>query len=106
MVSTGVQSREKSRPHPGLQVPPSFSKCSSNMSRSDSKLCVEELINSVMKRPVIYSLSEADHKDQTKVNLAWREVLKDLEDIFPHEELIRAKLTTLKEIKDKFRNLR
>ncbi len=68
--------------------------------------CIEGLIDAVRARPIIYDLMNKNHKDQTKVNMAWQEVLDDLASTFNPEELARAKLTTVKDIKDKWHGLR
>ena len=70
------------------------------------KECVEELINAIRIRPVIYNKMHKDHKDQMKLTMAWQEVFDTLVGTFNQEELIRAKISTVREIKDKWHSLR
>ena len=71
-----------------------------------AKACVEELISGVQQRPILFDLKHPDHKDQTKVGLAWRDILQSLMDTFTPDELMRSKLSTIKDVKKKYYGLR
>jgi len=52
---------------------------------SQKVACMEELISAVKNRPAIYDLTHQDHKDQSKVLMAWNEVVQVLKDMFSQE---------------------
>ena len=72
----------------------------------DEKVSVMELfIDSVKSHPIIYALTHPEHKNQSKVSLAWDSILQELKR-FPESELVETRMSTVKELKAKWHYLR
>ncbi len=70
------------------------------------KECVELLITAIKDSPIIYDLKHRDHKNKDLVMLAWEQISEILKDTFPVEDLLRAKLSNVEDLKNKFHTLR
>jgi len=73
---------------------------------SQDKDCMEAFINAIKNHPVIYSLTHKDHKDQVKVGLAWKKVVEEIKAGFPADVISKVRLSSIKEVKAKYYNLR
>ena len=67
---------------------------------------VEALIDMVKERELIWSLGHPDHKDAAKVKNSWEDIFKCLIEQFGRETLKVLPITSPKDTKMKFRNLK
>lgn len=76
------------------------------MASEGDKSCVEFFIDQVKDRPLIYNLKDKRHMDNNLVKLAWKEIMAELKKEFEEHDLVRAKLSTIEDLKKKYHGLR
>jgi hypothetical protein len=64
------------------------------------------VIDEVQGHPAIWNKTVADYKNSMVKSNAWLSILNNLEQSFDADELIRNQLSTLKDVKNHWRNLR
>jgi len=76
------------------------------MSEGDTRAVVETLIAAIMARPLLYNPAAKDHRNLSKTSVVWKQILEYLQRLYSPEILTKARLTNVRDIKEKFHGLR